>query len=558
MKPLRIFALLSILFVFARPQAATAPGYMKCDIRDLVLLYQGGVNRLDFTADQIRPYVVHADRFGNRDWMFDGFLFLEFQSGNGVTFEKRGNGKMATKDDWAWLKNRHFEPKKGINALDECISQEIDSIGEPPFRHKTVIGLPEPIIGQKDWGTLDGKTLDFDNDDDRLAACKWYIDLLKDEFEAGAYKNIDLSGFYWISEKVMQNSALIAAVADYIHSLGYKFYWIPYYTAQGFSEWRQLGFDAAYLQPTYFWNKKIQDDRVDRACQLAKTYNMGLEMEFDMAAAIDSEKQLRNRAIKYLTAFRKNGALREASIAYYEGGSGVYRFSKKTEAKDRELIDTIAHIIQERREWLGDNAAPRFLHYDFKGKTPDSSKWNIKGKYKIHKNKLILYGNSTIDTRGLTDIKYGRFDILARLLNHNKDVKVKIHLMPTHSKLGSWPKSGDAFMMDYCSSRPDEIACGAATMQMNRQLNNIKQSVFPFGDIAGKTNKYSCDWTERDIVFSVNDIVTNIQEDLFDDSYSYYPQGWPFNNDTFYLEITTEAPDDSPVLEIDTVDITMY
>ncbi len=40
---------------------------------------------MDYNAEQLRPYVVHEDRFGNRDWLFDGFLFLEFDNGKGVS-----------------------------------------------------------------------------------------------------------------------------------------------------------------------------------------------------------------------------------------------------------------------------------------------------------------------------------------------------------------------------------------------------------------------------------------------------------------------------------------
>ena len=64
--------------------------------------------------------------------------------------------------------------------------------------------------------------------------------------------------------ELRQSREVTRALGDYVRSKGLRFYWIPYYTAQGYSEWRDLGFDAAYLQPTYFWNRKIGDERVDR------------------------------------------------------------------------------------------------------------------------------------------------------------------------------------------------------------------------------------------------------------------------------------------------------
>ena len=64
-------------------------GYMSTDIHDLVLIYQGGSHRLDWTEDQFLPYVIHEDSKGNKDWFFDGFLFLEFKDGKGRCYTSR-------------------------------------------------------------------------------------------------------------------------------------------------------------------------------------------------------------------------------------------------------------------------------------------------------------------------------------------------------------------------------------------------------------------------------------------------------------------------------------
>ena len=52
-------------------------GYRQNKIKDLALIYQGGVHRIDWTSDQFLPYVVHQFADGHKDWLFDGFLFLE-------------------------------------------------------------------------------------------------------------------------------------------------------------------------------------------------------------------------------------------------------------------------------------------------------------------------------------------------------------------------------------------------------------------------------------------------------------------------------------------------
>lgn len=550
-----LYGVLSLLIAGYEVSAQPAPGkYLPMtDIRDLVLIYQGGSHRMDYNAEQLRPYVVHEDRFGNRDWLFDGFLFLEFDSGEGVSYHVRGSAPLARKEDWAWLVDRHFESGKGIAALDDCIAAAVRELGEPPFRHKVVIGIPEPPRGQKDWGELEGRKLDFSNEEDRIAACKWYADLLEERFRSSGFRHLELAGFYWLPEILRQSREVTRALGDYVRSKGLRFYWIPYYTAQGYSEWRDLGFDAAYLQPTYFWNSKIGDERVDRACELARTYGMGLEMEFDMRASVKSEECRRDRGMGYMSSFRRNGVYRSSAIAYYEGGGGVYYFTKTTAPEDRAFIDTLAYFIRDRRHRMLDGAKPDFRE-TFDGKRLDTASWNEApgGKAVVRRGRLLLKGTTRLDTRGRWDLQYGTIAVRARIRSRNPEAKARIRLLPVTERLGAWPDSGDLFLMDYDGSRPGAVACGANTMQMNEvKLQNIKRSVLPVENLYDGFHTFVCKWTERDVVFSVDGTAANIQEDLFDSRFSYYPQGWPFNCDRFYLEISTEAPDGEAVLEVE-------
>lgn len=550
-----LYGVLSLLIAGYEVSAQPAPGkYLPMtDIRDLVLIYQGGSHRMDYNAEQLRPYVVHEDRFGNRDWLFDGFLFLEFDSGKGVSYHVRGSAPLARKEDWAWLVDRHFESGKGIAALDDCIAAAVRELGEPPFRHKVVIGIPEPPRGQKDWGELEGRKLDFSNEEDRIAACKWYADLLEERFRSSGFQHLELAGFYWLPEILRQSREVTRALGDYVRSKGLRFYWIPYYTAQGYSEWRDLGFDAAYLQPTYFWNRKIGDERVDRACELARTYGMGLEMEFDMRASVKSEECRRDRGMGYMSSFRRNGVYRSSAIAYYEGGGGVYYFTKTTAPEDRAFIDTLAYFIRDRRHRMLDGAKPDFRE-TFGGKRLDTASWNETpgGKAVVRRGRLLLKGTTRLDTRGRWDLQYGTIAVRARIRSRNPEAKARIRLLPVTERLGAWPDSGDLFLMDYDGSRPGAVACGANTMQMNEvKLQNIKRSVLPVENLYDGFHTFVCKWTERDVVFSVDGTAANIQEDLFDSRFSYYPQGWPFNCDRFYLEISTEAPDGEAVLEVE-------
>ena len=362
-----------------------------------------------------------------------------------------------------------------------------------------------------------------------------------------------MSGFYWMSEKALQSRPVTTVVGNYIHSMGKLFYWIPYYTAQGFSEWKQFGFDVAYIQPTYFWNKRIPDNRVDRACELAYNHHMGLEMEFDLAASVDSKNCLRDRGLKYMTSFRKNGVYRDASLAYYEGGAGMYHFARKTDMRDREFIDTVAWFVQERRRRMIEGANPDFKT-SFTSEKLDGD-WNVTGSVGSKGKRMVLKGNAQADTRNIHAFKYGTVRARVKIKSDALDSRTTVRLLPSHENLGKVPNSGEMFMLRYDGRCPNEIACGASTMQMNDSLKNIKQSIVVVDKLIDRWVDLECKWTEYDIIFKVNGAVVNIQEDLYDSSKPWYAQGWPFNSDTFYLQIESQGKDGKTIIEIDSIEL---
>ena len=50
--------------------------FRKNTIKDLALIYQGGINRMDWTDEQVRPYVMQQFLDGRIEWLVDGFLFM--------------------------------------------------------------------------------------------------------------------------------------------------------------------------------------------------------------------------------------------------------------------------------------------------------------------------------------------------------------------------------------------------------------------------------------------------------------------------------------------------
>ena len=54
---------------------------------DMMLIYKGGIQRPDWNEAEFKPYITYKDPETNaEDWLFDGFLFLEFADGAGRNY----------------------------------------------------------------------------------------------------------------------------------------------------------------------------------------------------------------------------------------------------------------------------------------------------------------------------------------------------------------------------------------------------------------------------------------------------------------------------------------
>ena len=230
---------------------------------DMVLLYAGGSHRnYNWNLDLVEPYVTYKDELGKEHWMFDSFLFLEIYSADDVTFAtgyKDSSGepiKPAKKEDWGKLIDHYFDPGYRMGALNRAVENAKQRIGDPIDKRKVVIGIPEPISSQKDWGSVRnfGTQLDFSKTNDRVDACKWYIDYAREKFNKMNYKNLELAGFYWIAETNTHSKDILSYISSYLNSLKYSFVWIPYNGANGAFDWKRLTFNYAYYQPNYFFD----------------------------------------------------------------------------------------------------------------------------------------------------------------------------------------------------------------------------------------------------------------------------------------------------------------
>ena len=319
--------------------------------KDMVLLYSGGSHRdHQWSEGSVEPYVIYIDELNKEHWLFDSFLFLEIHNGEGKSFATGYQPVPANQQDWKKLVDHYFQSRYCMGALNRSIESAKERLGEPKEKRKVVIGIPEPIKTQKDWGSVkNGVILNFSKSNDRVAACIWYIDYVRQKFKDMNYKNLELSGFYWIAEEATNTRAILKDLSSYLNKLNYSFVWIPYHGSDGAFEWKKLTFNYTYYQPNYFFNENTPISFLNKACVDAKKYDMDMEIEFDDRAMVD-RGNWGYRLENYMNAFKEYGIWESKRLAYYQGGRTVYELSKSSAEADQKLYHKFGKFVSERSE----------------------------------------------------------------------------------------------------------------------------------------------------------------------------------------------------------------
>ena len=335
---------------------------------DMVLIYGGDRSRepYEWTTEAFEPYVKYEDQKGKSHWMFDAFVFLELgESEREVmytyyTYDKPSYTS-ATKNDWKRLVDYYFSSNTGIGALNRAVANAQNTLGNQPKKRRVVIAIPEPIRYKKPgemssstiyWGTVDGHIIDFSKNEDRIAACKWYVDYVRSKFNEMQYKNVELAGFYWLYETVDpgKDEELIKGVRDYLEKFKYNFCWAPFYKSTGHDKWDKLGFNTAYYQPNYFFNPDKSIQQLKDACQTAVNKNMDMEFEFDYRALTKNDPNgfYAARMRDYMSVFKEYKIWDHKFLAYYQGLNNFLSFKNSSDSKDQELYHDFCQFVITR------------------------------------------------------------------------------------------------------------------------------------------------------------------------------------------------------------------
>jgi len=283
----------------------------------IILLYNSGGMPV-WSADRLRYYVSHVGTDGKPDdWFFDTVLILALTGESQRSFEPNyGNGP-GLADDWKqYLDGRLFGGMSELAELEKVVDGVGAQIQDRSHTVRVIISIPYPDPRATDFGTLDGKALNFSRDEDRAEAVRWYLRQVSMRWTRSHFEHLRLAGFYWVREEVpAADAGLVKRVSDLSAHQLLPFYWIPYYGSEGGTKWQELGFTVAIQQPNYFFYD-VPRERISEAARFAQDHRMGMEFEMDRRVLESPER--RERYESYLNGGVDHGYLYSGMLAWYD------------------------------------------------------------------------------------------------------------------------------------------------------------------------------------------------------------------------------------------------
>lgn len=356
----------------------STPGFaVDTEICDLALLPAGNLpKRAKWDKADLLPYVTHEYADGRREWFYDAFSFNDGTWVDEASDERRvlcnatGGQLPCTKANWEAYLDLVFAKDHHLGALDQLIGELKTTLGEPPMRHKVVLGQCYPAKDGRgtpgacswkhiDFGTIDGVDIDLSKREHRIKAATWFVDELIRRFNEAGYKNIDLAGIYCPEEGLFSISDFVTDVNDYIHSRGLRVYWIPYWTDNDkyVHHWQDFHFDMVYRQPNYFFytpqGTLPEFGRLEECIENSRGCGVGLELEFETSEKSNGMHEvspmMHQRLLDYINEFERLGVWDKSGVAHYCGSKGFIQMAESDDPVNKQTIDRLASIVAKRQ-----------------------------------------------------------------------------------------------------------------------------------------------------------------------------------------------------------------
>jgi len=335
------------------------------------------------SGKELSLYLAHINQDTHKadGWFYDSILPIPTHSPDGnalIADINRGTTRSGMGDfhaiphpnptlkkDWEDILEGYFSQEGPLNKIDTLIPLLSQQIGHKPDHPINVIlTIPYPSALMSVFGKLreTGPVLNFSlisqnlvkASEQRLEACRWYVDRALQKWKEAGFHNIHLLGFYWIHETLrysweIDDHWVLKELYKHIQRRKSHFFWIPLYSSYNvrlLKDYRDIYFDCAMLQPGHIFYTYIKE--VKEAALEAKARNAGVELEYYYQLpdwlGVGKEKYLRFR--NYLNGGVKYGYMKEAVCGHFIGKNSIPEMFNSKDPREQTTLEDLYHFVK--------------------------------------------------------------------------------------------------------------------------------------------------------------------------------------------------------------------
>ncbi|MGV3463829.1 MAG: DUF4855 domain-containing protein, partial [Heyndrickxia sp.] len=228
------------------------------------------------TAD-LKPYQSYLVNDRSADRLFRGFIFnpINGREDHYLYPIYADFGELADIEDWKIALERLFTSGYNLDALS------INT--KAGFKTDVWVTIPYPNPSQTNFGTVDGRELNFNNNADREEAIKWWILNFQNKWNQATslHEALSFKGFVWQRASITATDEnLVKSINHFIRSNGFLSLWLQQYGSCGCPDWKEFGFDASCTNPNFYGNTDHDFSWIANSTVFANYYRLGMQVFF--------------------------------------------------------------------------------------------------------------------------------------------------------------------------------------------------------------------------------------------------------------------------------------
>lgn len=140
----------------------------------------------------------------------------------------------------------------------------------------------------------------------------------------------------------------------------------------------------------------------------------------------------------------------------------------------------------------------------------------------------VPWSSARIIGKNKMDFLYGKVEVRA-MLPHARGSWPAIWMMPTESKYGRWPRSGELDIMEHIGNKPDSVFSSVHTEARNWMNHGLQSGTRVLKNTTTTFHVYGLEWNADSIQFTYDDVPVYTMVNP-----KTNPKDWPFDQ-KFYI-----------------------